>query len=113
MDERKINFSPIFFSAFIQALKEIEIPYEYYYGDDKKHYAFTEFLTPMHGDGITREKSEADLIETLRIVAESYCEDIADWKNYEPGKIISILKIIFSSDEELRQCLRGRPLEDI
>lgn len=116
MEERKINLSLLqqsIFAAFIHVLKEKEIPYEYVQEDDGTYSTFTGFLTPMHGGGDTLFEAEADLIASLRVVSESYCDEIFDLKNFPREKIFDILKIIFSSDEELRSCLRGKILDDI
>lgn len=111
MEERKKDFSQIFFSAFLNAAKEIKIPFIYFQDEDGSYFSECEVLT-THGDGQTLEASIDNMICNMRESAEIYCEDLPFWLANNPGEFPYILKIMMSNDEELKSCLAGEICED-
>lgn len=115
MDERKILFpysTQLFFTALIQALKEIKIPYEYFQEDDGEYWAFTEFFT-THANGATLAECERELIKDFRVWAQIYMKDFEKNIKEDAFSLPYVFKVLSSTDEELQSCLTGKICEDI
>lgn len=111
MEERKIDFSQVFFSAFIRALKELKIDFEQDYNPiDGQIYSWPTASPGMWGAGATKESSVADMLEVMRESAQILLEDFS---KINLPRLPYILKILISTPEELKSCLRGPICTDI
>lgn len=113
MEERKIDLSALgLLAGFLTALRKTEIPF-FYFQDEEDNSFFCECeIMSIHGIGDTFDEAVNDLVENLREVSETYCEQIPFWVKTNPEALFYALKICTSSNEEILQCLNGKPYED-
>lgn len=98
---------------FILALKNLDFAPKYERNPDGVITSSTNNGIIMWGEGRTIEESRADLMSALRDTAKFYFEDFSEWYAGNPEQYPYALKVMLSSDEELKRCLSCETCEDI
>lgn len=101
----------------IQALYAIKqflpIQVDYYQDSNNEYSCFTRTGIKTWGHGADYNEACRDLIHALKDYADMYIKDFSDWVSHNPEELPYILRVIMSSDEELREWLNGQKCEDI
>lgn len=103
----------LFTVSFYALLKAIPIGTEYFTCEDGHVAAVTTSGIITHAEGKDYEGCREDLMKDLREFSQFYIEDFADWYSHNPDLLLYVIKILSSTDEELRECLTGELLKDI
>ena len=95
------------FLEYISWLKNLELNVEYAKENDGTVSGYVSELCTMD-NAPTREECEKKLIAGLRETAETFLEDFYFWATGRPYEVPYVLKILYSTDEEIKSCLRGK-----
>ncbi|MBR1486127.1 MAG: hypothetical protein IJ597_02595 [Synergistaceae bacterium] len=95
------------FLEFVSWVKKINLTVEYVKEDDGSISGrIVEFCTLSNAP--TLEECEAKLIADMRESAELFADNFEQFSAGRPNEVLYVLKILYSTDEELRKCLRGK-----
>ena len=99
-----------FLPELINRLKELPFTVEY---DRESDGSVTGEVVEFHAleNAPTLKECEAKLISSMREWAEIHAENFSDWAVGRLNEVPYLLKILFSSDEEIKSCLHGKNCE--
>ena len=95
------------FLEYISWLKNLKIHVEYTHEDDGSISGHVEELCTID-NASTFEECEAKLISGMRETSENFVKDFEFWASGRPYEVPYILKILYSTDEEIKSCLLGK-----
>ena len=76
---------------------------EYFRENTGEIAAWTNEGIETYGLGKDSESAREDLLHSLRDIANFYVEDFEEWITHNPKELPYILRVLMSTDEELRQ----------
>ncbi|MBQ9419738.1 MAG: hypothetical protein IJU31_05100 [Synergistaceae bacterium] len=105
----KSDFS--FLLEVVNWLKRLPFTVEY---DREADGSITGEVVEFHAleNAPTLEECEAKLISSMREWAEIHAENFSEWAVGRLNEVPYLLKILFSSDEEVKSCLHGKNCEN-
>lgn len=105
MEERRVPFELL---AFVRGLKRWRLEYTYDISVGKSDCWLSE-NPGIWGEGATLDEALRDMISIMRECAEICLSKPAE---YDRDFLLLMLKVIFSSDEEILTCLDGKTCGD-
>ena len=96
-----------FLSELVSWLKGLPFTVEY---DREADGSITGEVIEFHAleNAPTLKECEAKLISSMREWAEIHAENFSEWAVGRLNEVPYLLKILFSSDEEIKSCLHGK-----
>lgn len=95
------------FLEYLSWLKGLELNVEYIREDDGSVSGHVTELCTID-NAPTREECEAKLISGMRETAELFASDFSYWASGRQHEVPYALKVLYSTDDEIKSCLRGK-----
>ncbi|MBR2208913.1 MAG: hypothetical protein IJ859_08935 [Synergistaceae bacterium] len=95
------------FLEFISWVKKINLTVEYIKEDDGSISGHIEEFCTL-SNAPTIEECETRLIADMRETAELFADNFEQFSAGRPYEVLYALKILYSTDEELKKCLHGK-----
>ena len=95
------------FLEYISWLKNLNFHVEYVNENDGTISGHVEELCTIE-NALTLEECEEKLISGMRETAETFAENFEFWASGRPHEVPYVLKVLYSSDEEIKKCLLGK-----
>ena len=95
------------FLEYISWLKSLKLHVEYVRENDGTISGHVDELCTIE-NAPTIEECETKLITGMREISENFVEDFDFWASGRPHEVPYILKVLYSTDEEIKSCLHGK-----
>ena len=95
------------FLEYISWLKNLNFHVEYVQEEDGSISGHVEELCTID-NAPTFEECKSKLIAGMRETAEIFADDFEAWASGRPYEVPYVLKVLYSTDEEIEKCLLGK-----